>query len=118
MAVISSGPIENNPVNGTRPTTQVLVKIINTSAVSAATVLIQGYFLNGSRTLYVLEQINVGANEVVTRNYFANLNAFEYVFTTSEAGAEDTQISMWGRNAAGQLTTSHRLVSEEHLGAE
>lgn len=118
MAVISSGPIENNPVNGSRPTTQVLVKIINTSAVSAATVMIQGYFLNGSRTLYVLEQVNVGANQVLTRNYFANLNAFEYVFTTSGTAAEDTQISMWGRNAAGQLNTSHRLVSEEQLGAE
>lgn len=117
MALLSSGPIENNPVNGARPTTQVLVKIINTSAVSPATVLISGYFLNGSRTLYILEQVAVGANEVLTRNYFANLDAYEFVINTSGAAEEDTQVSVWGRNAAGQLTASHRLVSEENLGA-
>ncbi|MGM0846611.1 MAG: hypothetical protein ACQEUT_16675 [Bacillota bacterium] len=118
MAVLSSGPIENNPVNGARPTTQVLVKLINTSDADPAAVLIQGYFLDGSRTLYVLEEVSVGANQVVTRAYFANLDGYEYIFTTSGQGAEDTQISIWGRDIPGELTTSHRLVSEEHLGAE
>ncbi|RIW28056.1 hypothetical protein D3H55_22290 [Bacillus salacetis] len=117
MAVLSSGPIENNPVNGVRPTQQLLIKLINTSSTDASSVLIQGYFLNGTRTLYVLELVNLAPNQVATRNYFANLNGYEFVFETMGAGADETQISLWGRNAAGQFVTAQRLVAEENLGA-
>ena len=52
------------------------------------------------------------------RNYFANLNAFEFVFTTSGPAAESTEISVWGENESGKLVTTHRLVTDELLGLE
>ncbi|MEX6701643.1 hypothetical protein ABS315_18765 [Peribacillus frigoritolerans] len=115
MAVISTGPIENSPVNGVRPTQQVTIKMVNRDSVNSATVLIQGYFLNGSRTLYVLEEVLLTPNEVATRNHYANFDAFEFVFTTSGPAEESTEISVWGRNESGQLISSQRLVSDEQL---
>ncbi|MDQ0874564.1 hypothetical protein QFZ77_003223 [Paenibacillus sp. V4I3] len=115
MAVLSTGPIENNPVDGVRPTQQVTIKMVNRDSVNSSTVLIQGYFLNGSRTLYVLEEVSLGPNEVVTRNHFANFDAFEFVFTTSGPAEESTEISVWGRNGSGEFISSQRLVSDEQL---
>ncbi|WP_307440997.1 hypothetical protein [Paenibacillus sp. V4I3] len=68
--------------------------------------------------MYVLETVSLTPNEVATRNYFANFDAFEFVFTTSGPAAESTEISVWGKNASGQLVTAHRLVSDELLGSE
>ena len=79
---------------------------------------IEGYSLNGNRTLYVLEVVSLTPNEVATRNYFANLAAFQFVFTTNGLAAESTEISVWGKNASGQLETAHRLVLNELLGLE
>jgi hypothetical protein len=113
MAVLSSGPIENNAISGMRSTQQITVIMDNRDSVNSATLLIQGYVLNGSRTLYVLELIEVVPNQVVTKNYFANFDSFEIVITTGGAAASQTEISVWGKNAAGQLVTAHRLVSSE-----
>ena len=115
MAILSTGPIENRPVGGVRPTQQGTVKIDNNDSVNSSTVLIQGYYLNGTRSLYVLELFTVAPNQVVTKNYFVNFDSFEFVFTTSGTAAESTEISVWGKNASGQLVTAHRLVSDESL---
>ncbi|KAF6616607.1 collagen-like protein, partial [Paenibacillus sp. EKM102P] len=116
MSVLSTGPIANDPVLGVRPTQLVTVKIDNRDSVDSSIVLIEGFALNGSRTLYVQEQVIVGPNAVFTRNYFADLNAFEFVFTTSGAAENETQISVWGKDTFGQLVPAHRLVSDELLG--
>ncbi|WP_194201620.1 collagen-like protein [Metabacillus mangrovi] len=118
MAILRTGPIENSPVNGVRPSTQVTVKIANESAADASTVLVEGYFLNGVRTLYVQELLSLSPNEVITRTYFANLDGFEFVFTVTGPGEATTEISVWGKNAAGQLVTAHRLVTDELVGNE
>jgi YVTN family beta-propeller protein len=118
MAILSTGPIENRPVGGVRPTQQVTIKFVNRDSTNSSTVLVQGYYLNGTRTLYVLEVVSLIPNEVATRNYFANFDSFEFVFTTSGPAAESTEISVWGKNASGQLVTAHRLVSDELLGSE
>ena len=118
MATLLTGPIENRPAGGIRPTQQVTVNFVNQDSVDSSTVLVQGYYLNGIRTLYVLEEVFLTPNEVATRNYFANFDAFEFVFTTSGPAEESTEISVWGKNASGQLVTAHRLVSEELLGSE
>ena len=115
MEILSTGPIENRPVGGVRPTQQVTVKIDNNDSVNSSTVLIQGYSLNGTRSLYVLELFTVAPNQVVTKNYFVNFDSFEFVFTTSGTAAESTEISVWGKNSAGQLVAAHRLVSSELL---
>ncbi|RIW30726.1 hypothetical protein D3H55_16490 [Bacillus salacetis] len=118
MSILSTGPIANNPSNGQRLTTQVTVKIDNRSSSDTATILIQGYYLDGSRVLYVLETQNVLPNAVITRTFYANFDGFEYVFAIEGAAEEDVQISVWGKNSVGQIVAAHRLVSSEILGAE
>jgi len=113
MAILSTGPIENNSVSDVRPTQQVTVKIDNRNSLDGSVVLIQGYNLTSTRTLYVSEQISIDPDQVVTRTYFANLDAFEFVFTVEGAAIEQTEISVWGKNETGQLVAAHRLVSSE-----
>lgn len=115
MAVLSTGPIENSPVSGIRPIQQVTVKIINRDLVNSSIILIQGYFLNGLRTLNALEQIALAPNAVITRNYTANFNAYEFVFTTSGLAEESTDISVWGKNGSGTIIGAQRIVADEQL---
>ena len=78
MATLSTGPIENNPVSGVRPTQQVTIRLANRAADSLI-VSVQGYVLSTTRTLYVSEVISIAPNEALTRNYFADLDAYEFV---------------------------------------
>jgi hypothetical protein len=113
MAILSTGPIENNPVSGVRPTQQVTIRLVSRTAVDSVTVSVQGYVLSTTRTLYVSEMISVAPNEAVTRNYFADLDAFEFVFGTSSEAAEEVGISVWGKQTTGQLVDAHRVVEHE-----
>ncbi|MBW4081127.1 hypothetical protein [Paenibacillus sp. S150] len=114
MAILSTGPIENNPVLGVRPTQQVTIKLVCRDTVDSVMVSIQGYVLSTTRTLYVNEVLNIAANEVVTRDYFANMDAFEFIFTTDSADPEAIGISLWGKQASGQLVDAHRVVEQEN----
>ncbi|MBT2282728.1 hypothetical protein J7E78_04145 [Paenibacillus polymyxa] len=118
MAILLTGPIDNSPVNGVRATQTVSIKIENQSAVNAATILIQGYSLIATRALYVSEQFTILPGAVATRNYFADLNSFEYVITVTGATPEDILVSFWGKNSAGSLVAAHRLVYSELFGSE
>ncbi|WP_336781237.1 exosporium glycoprotein BclB-related protein [Paenibacillus illinoisensis] len=117
MSFLSTGPIENNAVNGVRPTQTVTVRIDNRSDVTASSVQIQGYYMDGGlRVLYVSESLNIAPNQVVTNNYFANFDAFEFTFTTTTTVNDPVQVSVWGKSSTGSLVTAHRLVSSELLG--
>lgn len=119
MSFLSTGPIENNPVGGVRPTQQVTIRIDNRSDTIASTVSLQGYYMSGgTRVLYVSEALNIAANQVITVNYFADLDAFEFTFATPAAppAIDPVQVSLWGKSSTGQLVTAHRLVSAELLG--
>lgn len=61
MAILSTGPIENNIASntGTRPTQRVTLKIDGRNITGFFDILILGYTLNGIRTLYVQEEISV-----------------------------------------------------------
>ncbi|WP_427854232.1 hypothetical protein [Desulfosporosinus orientis] len=110
MANLTTGLIENTPVAGVRPTISFTVNISNDSA-STETVQIDGYYVSGTTKIQnVLEQINLTSGAAITRVYYAQFNEFEYQFTTSTDAVE---ISAWGKNAAGTLTTAHRLVPAE-----
>ncbi|XXM74205.1 hypothetical protein ACQ0QQ_10190 [Lysinibacillus sphaericus] len=113
MAGYSTGPIANNPVNGVRPTQNVLVKLLNPTPDLSTTVLIQGYYLNGTRTQYVSELFNLAPNQVITRSYSANFNGYQFVFTAEGDAQYDVEISVWGRNSAGGFVPAHRLVPSE-----
>ncbi|WP_241156684.1 hypothetical protein [Bacillus sp. FJAT-42376] len=74
--------------------------------------------MDGTRTEYVTNLFSLGPNQVVTKTFFADVDGFEFVFTTSGLGEQQTEISVWGKNSAGELVTAHRLVSDELLGSE
>ncbi|XXM70739.1 hypothetical protein ACQ0QQ_13560 [Lysinibacillus sphaericus] len=116
MTIFSTGPITNRSGNNNRPSRQVTIHLVNKDAGNTASVLIQGYYLNGSRTLYVLERVFLSPNEVVSKDYFADFNAFQFDFTPNGTFPDNIEISIWGKNEAGQLVTTHRLVSDELLG--
>ncbi|ACL19068.1 Collagen triple helix repeat protein [Desulfitobacterium hafniense DCB-2] len=110
MAELTTGLIDNFPVNGARPSVSVALRITNDGD-STETVRITGYYPNGSfKEVYVLEIVNVNPNEVITREYFADLDAFEFVFSTS---SETVAISVWGKDAEGNLVDAHRVLPAE-----
>jgi hypothetical protein len=115
LAVLSTGPIDNDFVKGASE--QVIVKLVNRSSVQSAMVLIQGYYLNGSRNLYVLEQVTLAPNAAITKTYFADFDGYEFVFTTSGPAEASTEISVWGINANGQIVSSQRVVADEELNS-
>lgn len=100
MSFLSTGPIENNATGGLRPTQQVTVKIDNRSNTMSSMVTVEGYYLDGVRTLYVSETLNVLPNQVLTATYYADLDAFEFVFVTSGTIDEQVQVSVWGKSSA------------------
>lgn len=114
MSILSTGPIENSPVSGIRPTQQVTIRLVNRATVDSVTVFLQGYVISTTRTLYVHELISIAPNEVVSKNYFADLDAFEFVFETSAEGVEEVGISVWGKQSSGQLVDAHRIVVHEN----
>ncbi|TYS62172.1 collagen-like protein [Bacillus infantis] len=118
MRILSTGPIENNLVNSIRATQKLTIRFVNRNTVNPATVVVQGYRLDGARSIYVLELFSLSPNQVITKDYYANLNAFEFIFTANGPREEDTEISVWGKNNAGELIDIHRLVSSELLGSE
>ena len=110
MAFLTTGLIDNPPVSGVRPTTRLTVQITNDDTVTSI-VQIFGFYLTGTtKTQYVLEFFTLAPGGAATRNYFADFDAFEFQFLTS---SNAVQISAWGKNSAGNLTTAHRLVAEE-----
>ncbi|MDH6373232.1 hypothetical protein M2444_005062 [Paenibacillus sp. PastF-3] len=113
MALFSTGPIDNSPILGIRQTQIVTVKVVNRDSLNPYNLVIQGFFLNGSRTMYVNETVNLTPNQVLTRNYFADLDAFEFVFATLEEVEAQVGISVWGKQASGQLVDPHRVVAWE-----
>lgn len=115
MAILSTGPIENNPVSGVRPAQLVTVRIVNRSTAATAGIVIEGFYLTAVRNLYVSEALNLAPNESLSRDYFADLDAFEFIFITSEIVETEVGISVWGKQTGGQLVEAHRVVTYEKL---
>jgi len=106
----TTGLFENIPVDGVRPTASIAVLIDNDDIVGVS-VQISGYYLNGTtNVLYVLELLNLKPGEVTTRNYYAQFNAFKFQFETSSQAVE---ISVWGKDSAGDLVAAHRVLPSE-----
>lgn len=55
-------------------------------------------------------------NQVITKNYFADFDTFEFFFTTASLPDNPIQISFWGKDRAEKLVAPHRLVTAELLG--
>lgn len=110
MPNLTTGLLDNTPVMGVRPSVTLSVNITN-DGIAAESVLVQGYFQSGiTKVLYVQELFMIAPGSVALRNYFANLDAFEFQFIVS---SDDVNATAWGKNAAGSLTTAHRVVAQE-----
>lgn len=110
MTVLTTGLIENPPVSGIRATTLLTVRVVNNDT-SPASIEISGSYVSGTTTiLYALELFILDPGEVATRNYSANFNAFQFLFTTS---SPDVEISAWGKDSQGNLIAAHRVLPAE-----
>ncbi|SHN62660.1 hypothetical protein SAMN02745215_01219, partial [Desulfitobacterium chlororespirans DSM 11544] len=110
MAELTTGLIDNFPVAGVRPSVSVAIEITNDGD-SMETVEITGYYVNGSlKEIYVLEANNLNPNEAIIKEYFADLDSFEFVFSTS---SETVVISVWGKDTEGALVAAHRVLPAE-----
>ena len=110
MVLLTTGLIENSAVAGVRPSTTLAVRISNDDSVTV-TVQIEGFFLSGTtKVMYVQEQLSLTAGSVATRNYFVQFDAYEFQFTVSSLAVE---VSAWGKDATGNLTTAHRVLAKE-----
>lgn len=110
MPLFTTGLIDNPLVAGVRPSVTVDVLLTNDTLLPID-VLISGFFVSGTtKTPYVLELFTLAPGAVATRNYFSQFDIFEFEFNTSLTGME---ISVWGKDVAGNINAEHRLVAEE-----
>jgi len=110
MPNLTTGLFENTPVAGVRPSSTLSVNISNDDTVTVD-VLVEGFFQSGTtKVKYVEELFTLTAGSVALRTYFAQFDAFEFQFTVS---SEAVEITAWGKDAAGNLTTAHRVVAQE-----
>lgn len=110
MPNYTTGLFDNTPVAGVRPSSTLSVNISNDDTTSVD-VLIEGFFQSETtKVMYVQEAFALAAGSVAQRTYFAQFDAFEFQFTVS---SEAVEITAWGKDAAGNLTTAHRAVAQE-----
>lgn len=110
MPNFTTGLFENTPVAGVRPSSTLSVNISNDDT-GTVVVQIEGFFQSGTtKVKYVEESFTLSADSVAKRNYFAQFDAFEFQFTVS---SEAVEITAWGKDVTGNLTTAHRVVAQE-----
>ncbi len=110
MPNLTTGLLDNSPVAGVRPSTTLSVNISNDDS-ATANVQLEGFFQSGTtKVMYVQELFTLSAGSVALKNYYAQFNAFEFQFTVS---SEAVEVTVWGKDAAGNLTTAHRVVAQE-----
>ncbi len=108
--VFTTGLIDNPAVAGIRPSTTIDVLLTNDSVVPN-NIQINGFFVSGGiKTPYVTELLALAPGAVVTRNYFSQFDIFEFEFTIAVA---DMEISVWGKDALGNINAKQRLVPSE-----
>ncbi|MCA0174518.1 hypothetical protein [Bacillus sp. RAR_GA_16] len=112
MLLLTTGPIENSLQNGTRTTKRVLIKIVNSSDVNTSTVEIVGTNLTANQIVYVSELITIPVNSVISKDYYADLDGFQFSFHISGLALSQTGISVWGKSD-GVIQATHRLVLSE-----
>jgi hypothetical protein len=110
MALFTTGLVDNPAVAGIRPSVSIDVLLTN-DTILPANVLISGFYVSGGvKTPYVLELFTLAPGAVATRNYFSQFDIFEFQFDVTLTTVE---ISVWGKDAAGNINAEHRLVAEE-----
>lgn len=110
MSNLTTGLFDNAPVAGVRPSSTLSVNISNDDTATIA-IQIQGFFQSGTTKIrYVNELFTINSGSVAQRSYYAQFDAFEFQFTVSSQAVE---VTAWGKDATGNLTTAHRVVAQE-----
>jgi len=110
MPNLTTGLFDNTPVAGVRPSSTLSVNISNDDT-STVTVQILGFYQSGTtKVLYVDELFSLTVGSVARKNYYAQFDGFEFQFIVS---SEAVQVTAWGKDATGNLTTAHRVVAKE-----
>jgi len=107
---LTTGLFDNTAVAGVRPSSTLSVNIANDDT-STVAIQIEGFFQSGTtKVKYVEEFFTLAPGTVALKSYFVQFNAFEFQFFVS---SEAVLVSAWGKDAAGNLTSAHRVVAEE-----
>lgn len=110
MLYVTTGILDNTAVAGERPTLSVNLRITN-NGLTNDSVQIIGFYIDGdTKVQYVSEIITLVPEGALNRNYYANLDAFEFQFMTIYNSME---ISVWGKNADNDLNPAHRVLPSE-----
>lgn len=112
MPYLTTGLLSNPSVEGVRQSSTLSVNISNDDT-STVAIQVEGFFQSETTRLkYVEEFFTLTAGTVVLKNYFVPFNAFEFVFFVSSQAVE---VSVWSKDATGNLTSAHLVVAETAL---
>lgn len=112
MPYLTTGLLSNVSVEGVRQSSTLSVNISNDDT-STVAIQVEGFFQSEmTRVKYVEEFFTLTAGTVVLKNYFVPFNAFEFVFFVSSQAVE---VSVWSKDATGNLTSAHLVVAEAAL---
>ena len=110
MALLTTGLFDNVAVAGIRPSSTLSIRIANDDTTSV-TIQIEGFYQSGAtKVKYVEEFFTLTTGSVAQRSYYAQFDAFEFQFTVS---SQAVNVSAWGKDASGNLTSAHRVVADE-----
>ncbi|SDW96493.1 hypothetical protein [Paenibacillus sp. CF384] len=113
MPFLSTGPVANHAVGAIDRVQQLVVRMVNRDLINMSTVLVEGFYLNGDRTMYVYELVSLLPNQTFMKVNYADFDAYEYQFTIGGDGANQTEISAWGKTGTGRLVDAQRLIAVE-----
>jgi len=109
MPYLTTGLLDNTSVEGVRQISTLSVNISNDDT-STVAIQVEGFFQSGTtKVKYVEEFFTLTAGTVALKNYFVPFNAFEFVFFVSSQAVE---VSVWSKDATGNLTSAHLVVAE------
>jgi len=109
MPYLTTGLVSNASVEGVRQSSTLSVNISNDDT-STVAIQIEGFFQSGTtKVKYVEEFFTLTAGTVALKNYFVPFNAFEFQFFVS---SQDVEVSVWSKDANGNLTSAHLVVAE------
>ena len=110
MPYLTTGLFENTAVAGVRPSSTLTVRIANDDTTTVV-IQIEGFYLSGTtKVKYVEEFFTLAAGTVALKNYYVQFDAFEFQFFVNSQAVE---VSAWGKDAVGNLTSAHRVVAKE-----
>ncbi|MBB2482102.1 hypothetical protein H5P36_18170 [Bacillus sp. APMAM] len=114
--VYSTGPLENQiDASAAKSSTTVYTKVLNNHKHTTITAKIEVFRLDGTKTLIDIATLTISPNS--SGFHVSDVsNAFEFevqIKISPSRDINDVLIGVFGKDAAGNLNPSHRLVHKE-----